>query len=91
MTRDGPPLLLSERAFALELGVGRDTVAAARRSGAIRVVPWLGGWRIPRAELERVAREGLTPTGRRPRARRASVRPGVCDPAALRALRVQDL
>ena len=67
--RDGP-LLLSQRRAAKLLGVSRDTLAGLRRSGRIRVVPWLGGFKIPRREVERLAAEGLTPSGQRPRAPR---------------------
>ncbi len=83
-------LLLSDRQAARMLGCRRETVANLRRSGKLRAVPWFKSWRIPLAEVERLAAEGVTPAGRRPRARRQGVRPplpGVGD--RIRALPVE--
>lgn len=92
MTAAGPPLLLSDRQAARLLGCRRETVASLRRRGVLRAVPWFRGWRIPLAEVERLAAEGVTPAARRPRARRQGVKPpprGVGD--RIRALDVERL
>jgi hypothetical protein len=85
-----PSALLSPHRFENELGIRHGTAAILIRENRLRAVPLLGRVRIPRAELERIVREGLTPTGRRPRARKVrSV--GTCDPDALRALDLETL
>lgn len=82
-------LLISQRAAARLLGCSPDTLAAARRAGALRTVPWLGRWRVPLAEVERLGREGMTITGRRPRAAKRSAPRDAAD--AVRALDVEAL
>ena len=53
------PLLLSKRKAARLLGVGRgNTLEQLIREGHIRTVIVAGRVRIPREEVERVAREG---------------------------------
>jgi len=91
VTRAGPPLLLSERAAAATLGVSRDALSQLRRAGRIRVVPWLGRWKIPLREVERLAAEGVTPTGRRPRAKRPATvqQTGPEVAAAIRAIKIE--
>lgn len=74
------PALVSERQAAKVLGVSRTrTLGPAIASGAVRGVAVNGTRRIPKAELERVALEGITapPRGvssgrKRTRAPRAS-------------------
>ena len=84
------PLLLSDRRAASVLGVSRDVVAELRRSGRLRAVPWFAGHRIPLAEVERLALEGVTAAGRRPRATPRRIPPG--DPAAsIRSIKLEDL
>ncbi len=85
------PLLLSDRAAAKVLGVSRDTVAALRRAGQLRSVPWLGRFKIPLAEIERLAREGVTAAGRRPRAKRTAPPSAAGAAAAIRAINVEAL
>jgi hypothetical protein len=82
--------LVSQNRADVELGVQHGTVARLVGEGRVRAVPWLGRIRVPRSEVERLAREGLTTTGRRPRARQVRV-PGLCDPDALRRLDVSTL
>jgi hypothetical protein len=79
-------LLYSLRRAAKRLGVRPATLGAARRSGALTVVPWLGGWRIPKGEVERLAREGLTPAARKPRRRAPS--PPTSTPDDIRSIPV---
>ena len=85
-----PAALVSPHRAETELGIRHGSMADLIRQGRVRAVPWLGRIRIPRAEVERIAREGLTPTGRRPRARKARG-PGVIDPEALLRLDLETL
>jgi excisionase family DNA binding protein len=57
-----------QRAAARLLGIGRDRLRRLLAAGVLRSVPVPGGARIPRAEIDRVVREGLV----RPRPRRAA-------------------
>ena len=77
-----PAALVSPHRAENELGIRHGTMAMLIRQGLVRAVPLLGRVRIPRSEVERIVREGLTPTGRQPRARSARG-PGVIDPDAL--------
>lgn len=63
---DGAPLLLSDRAAAKALGIRRAVVAELRRTRLLRSVPWFKGHRIPLAEVERLAMEGVPELGQRP-------------------------
>ena len=85
-----PAALVSPHRAENELGIRHGTMALLIRQRLIRSVPLLGRVRIPRSEVERIVREGLTPTGRRPRAVRVRDS-GTCDPAALRALDIEAL
>jgi len=84
------PLALSRRSAARLLKTRPATIARLVQGGLLREVPWGEGRRIPREEVERLAREGFTFCGRAPR-RRTSRRAGSCDPAALRALDLDEL
>ncbi len=54
-------LALSRREAARLLGVARGrTLDLLVRAGRLRLVPWGKGWRIPREDCERLAREGWT-------------------------------
>jgi hypothetical protein len=68
-------LLYSQRGAARILGVSPDTIAELRRSRLLSTVPWpcRAGFRIPLAELQRIAREGVAPAGQpmRPSLKRA--------------------
>ena len=66
-----PGLLLTFRAADRALCVRHGTAADLVARGLLRAVPWFGSQRIPREELERLARQGVTPTGRPPRGRQA--------------------
>ena len=91
MKRPRPPsALVSPHRAENELGIRHGTMADLIRQGRVRAVPLLGRVRIPRSEVERIVREGLTPTGRRPRAKRRRDS-GTCDPDALRALDLSTL
>lgn len=83
-------LALSIRAGARALHTRPATLADLIRRRIVRTVPWGAGRRIPLEEIERLAREGWTLDGLAPR-RRARVKPGRCDPDALRALDVSSL
>ncbi len=90
-----PAALVSPHRAENELGMRHGSMADLIRQGRVRWVPWLGNpgrgrVRIPRSEVERIAREGLTPTGRQPRARKARG-PGVIDPDALLRLDLRTL
>jgi len=62
-----PPLLLSRRRAAKLLGVDRDeTLGELLSTGNIRTVTVGGRTRIPLAEVQRLAAEGTTRTGRKP-------------------------
>jgi len=82
--------LLSMHGAERRLGVGHGSLAQLAKAGRVRVIPWGKRLKIPITEVERLAREGVPESRRRPRVRRA---PAACafDPAALRALRVEDL
>jgi excisionase family DNA binding protein len=83
------PLVLSRRQAAKLLRIDRGaTLDALIRAGKLREIPWGAGRRIPLAEVEKLAREGFTVTGRAPRTRRA---PGTCDADALRKMDLGDL
>ena len=74
LTSPSPPLprLLSKRAAAKLLGVDRGTTLAdLLATGNLRTVVLGGQERIPTAEIERLATEGTTRTGRKPHRRRA--------------------
>ena len=90
MSARPPAALVSPHRAENELGIRHGTMAVLIRQGRVRAVPLLGRVRIPRSEVERIAREGLTPTGRQPRARR-SRGPGVIDPDALMRLDLDTL
>jgi len=79
------PLLLSKRAAAALLGVGRGgTLEQLIRDGHLRTVVIAGRVRIAREEVERIAREG---TGRPASPRPARTpRPAVSAGDAIRAL-----
>jgi hypothetical protein len=67
-----PPRLLSKRAAAKLLGVDRgSTLGDLLATGNLRTVTLGGRPRIPLAEVERLAAEGTTRTGRKPHRRRA--------------------
>lgn len=85
------PAPVSTRKAGQLLGVGRDRLSRLIQGGHIRTVPWGTRWRIPRAEIERVARDGLPVPGARRRRRTPRPSPGRCDPDALRKLRIEDL
>jgi excisionase family DNA binding protein len=88
-----PRLALSKREAARLLGIDRGkTLHALIRAGRLRTVPWGSGRRIPREDVERLAREGFELDFSAPRARRAPrARGGRCDPDALRRLDVDSL
>jgi DNA-binding transcriptional ArsR family regulator len=59
------PITVTKREAARLLRVDRKTTLAKLiDAGAIRTVPWPGGDRIPRSEVERLAREGIREPGR---------------------------
>lgn len=74
-TASGARGLLSVRAAALELGIDRAILSREISAGRVRVVPYGAGERIPRAEVDRLSREGIAPPPRvgRPRRPRRSV------------------
>ena len=72
------------------LGVRHGALALPLKSHRVRSEAWIGRLKIPASEVARLASEGLTEAGRRPRAQEASGS-GNTDPAALRALRLEDL
>ena len=85
----GDALLFSQRGAARILGVSPDRIAEFRRTGVLRTVAWpcRAGFRIPLAELQRLAREGVSPGGRPMRPSRKRVRSA--DPVAgILAIRV---
>jgi hypothetical protein len=90
MRRPADKLLLSFREADRSLGARHGTTAELVSRKVIRSVPWFDGQRVPLEELERIARQGVDATGRRPRARRLRTH-GNTDPAALMALRLEDL
>lgn len=86
----GPGLLLTYRAADRELKARHGTAADLVARGLLRSVPWFGTQRIPREELERLARQGVTPAGRPPRGRKAGRRAfGTSD--AIRSLDLRTL
>jgi excisionase family DNA binding protein len=90
------PAPVSIRRAARLLEVNRATLAKLVQRGEIRTVPWgspgRGRYRIPRTEVERIARQGLPDlTGRRPRRRYPRRSPPVVNPDAIRAIRIEDL
>ena len=88
----GIALALSRRRAAQLLRIDRgDTLDQLIRRGLLREIPWGKGKRIPLEDVERLAREGFTAEGTRPRRRPVSRKPGVCDPDALRRLDVETL
>jgi hypothetical protein len=72
----GDALLYSQRGAARILGVSPDLIAELRRTGVLRSVPWpcRAGFRFPLVELQRLAREGVSPGGRAMRPSRRQVR-----------------
>jgi len=85
-------LALSKRAAARLLHVDRTATLddlIGRR--LLRLIPWGKGWRIPLADVQRLAETGFTIEGARSRRRPVSRKPGVCDPDALRRLDVESL
>lgn len=64
------PLALSYRAADRLMGARHGTTAALVAAGRLRAVPWGNRRRVLRADVERVAGEGLTIDLRRPRAPR---------------------
>lgn len=64
------PLLYSARQSDRLLKVAKGTSMALYRGGVLRGTPWIGGRvRFSLEELQRLAREGVTPTGRPSRRR----------------------
>lgn len=88
MTHERPLLLSLARAAAL-LGVSRNrTIHDLIDSGALRVVVVAGRIRVPREEVERLAREGSEPAPKPRRPRRApGPRPCISLEEELRALK----
>lgn len=86
----GNALALSRRQTARALGVRNATVADLVRRCLLREVPFGTQRRIPREDVERLAREGFTSEGERmPRRRTRSA--GACDPEALLRLDLSTL
>jgi excisionase family DNA binding protein len=82
-----PPLLLSRRRAAKLLGIDRDeTLGELLSTGNIRTVTVGGRTRIPLAEVQRLAAEGTTRTGRKPH-RRSRPAAGQDEVAKILALR----
>jgi hypothetical protein len=54
--------LLSKRAAARALGIGRDTLQRLIGSDQIKTTPWEEGVRISRDEVDRVKRDGVQRT-----------------------------
>jgi hypothetical protein len=81
---------LSKRGAARALGIRPATVPLLIRRQLLTEIPWGSTMRIPRADVERLAREGWTLAGPAPR-RRAVRRHGTCDAAAIRALDIESL
>jgi excisionase family DNA binding protein len=83
--------LLSLRATARLLGLSRtSTLGELIARKAIRTVKVGERVRVPRSEIERIEREGLTIPPRRARGRRRAT-PGICDPEAIRRLNLDEL
>lgn len=61
----------SARALAAEFHISRGRVGTLIRAGIIAAIPWGRSFRIPAAEVERIAREGLPAIGAQGRRRRA--------------------
>lgn len=85
------PAPMSTRRAAELLGVGRERVSRLIQGGHIRTIPWGTRWRIPRAEVERIAQDGLPVPGarRRRRAYRSPSGRSVAD--EIRKIRIEDL
>lgn len=81
------PLLLSKRKAAALLGISRgDTLGEMIRAGLIRTVVLNGRVRIPREEVERIAREGTSAPLPLARPRRAPARGPDTEADAIRDL-----
>ena len=81
-------VLLSYREADAALRARNGTTATLVAQGSLRAVPWSGRMRVPRPELERYSLSLLTAESPRAKRRRDSA---TCDPAALRALSLEDL
>jgi hypothetical protein len=64
------PLVLSYRAADRALRARKGTTAALVAAGRVRFVPWGRSRRVPAADLERVASEGILPDFKKPRGQR---------------------
>ena len=85
------PAPMSTRRAAELLGVGRDRISRLIQGGHIRTVPWGTRWRIPRAEVERIAVDGLPVPGARRRRRVVGSQPGRAVADEIRKIRIEDL
>jgi excisionase family DNA binding protein len=91
--RGAEATFLSKRAAARRLGVGRPYLDELLAAGVIPTVPFRGQPRIPAADLERAAAQGLPkpgeaqPSGKRGRSGR---RPPQGAPGAIGAIDVDD-
>jgi len=82
-----PPRLLSQRQAAKMLGIDRGaTLGDLLASGNLRTVTLGGRPRIPLVEVERLAAEGTTRTGRKPHRKTAGAK-GDTEVARILALR----
>ena len=62
-------LSLTLRDVDRALGKRNGTAAQLVAAGRLRAVPFFDELRVPREEVERLVASGITPEGRRPRAR----------------------
>jgi hypothetical protein len=76
--------LLSKRAAARALGIGRDTLQRLIGSDQIKTTPWEEGVRISRDEVDRVKRDGVqravamcSSSGKRKKSASANATPGL--------------
>ncbi len=89
-----PALSLSYAEAARMLRIDRSTTLVRLvKAGLVRSVPWGKGWRIPREDVERLARDGWTEEQialrrRRPVPRRTSA-PVAGVEARIRAIKVE--
>lgn len=85
------PAPVSTRRAAELLGVGRDRISRLIQGGHIRTIPWGTRWRIPRAEVERIALDGLPVPGARRRRRVPRSPSGRSVADEIRKIRIEDL
>lgn len=72
------------------LGMRNGTTAALIASGRLRAIPWGRRFRVLRADVERLAGEGFSPDGGRPRAPRRKPPGGAGVAAQILAIQIPD-